>query len=51
MTTDGTRTLHVYTDGEDQNAGADVARWASTHGLTVTDERDPGWTRVRHLLG
>ncbi|MEH3069218.1 MAG: DUF695 domain-containing protein [Aeromicrobium erythreum] len=51
VTTEGTRTLHVYTDGEDQNAGADVARWASTHGLTVTDERDPGWTRVRHLLG
>lgn len=51
VTTDGTRTLHVYTDGEDQNAGADVARWASTHGLSATHERDPGWTRVRHLLG
>lgn len=51
VTTEGTRTLHVYTDGEDQNAGADVARWAETHGLRTSSTPDPGWTRVRHLLG
>lgn len=51
VTTDGTRTLHVYTDGEDQNAADAITRWATTHGLEGTREPDPGWTRVRRLLG
>lgn len=51
VTTDGTRTLHVYTDGEDQNAADVVNRWAGDHGLRAASAPDPGWTRVRHLLG
>lgn len=51
VTTDGTRTLHVYTDGEDQNVAADVTGWAASHGLEAASALDPGWTRVRHLLG
>lgn len=51
VTTDGTRTLHVYTDGEDQNVTHDVTDWATSHGLQAASAPDPGWTRVRHLLG
>lgn len=51
VTTGGTRTLHVYTDGEDQNAADAVDGWATTHGLEPSSERDPGWTKVHHLLG
>lgn len=51
VTTNGTRTLHVYTDGEDQNAADDVTRWADDHGLRAVSTPDPGWTQVRHLLG
>lgn len=47
----GTRTLHVYTDGEDQNAEAALTAWAAGRGIGVESVADPGWSRTRHLLG
>ncbi|MFC5178401.1 hypothetical protein [Nocardioides taihuensis] len=47
----GVRTFHAYTDGEDQNADADLRDWASTRGASVDATPDPAWTRVRHFTG
>ncbi|MBB5788040.1 hypothetical protein [Jiangella mangrovi] len=47
----GLRTFHAYTDGEDQNADAELAAWASGRGVTVEAAPDPAWSRVRHLTG
>jgi hypothetical protein len=47
----GVRTFHVYTDGEDQNADAAIADWASARGIGVVATADPAWSRVRHFTG
>ncbi len=47
----GSRTFHLYTDGEDQNVDADIARWARSRDVRVSAEPDPAWSQVRHFTG
>jgi hypothetical protein len=47
-TSRGTRTWHMYADGEREDAASRVRAWtASVPGATVTVEPDPGWRMVR----
>lgn len=43
----GVRVLHLYSDGEDQNATDLVARWAAERGLRVDQRPDPAWRDLR----
>lgn len=47
----GTRSFHVYLDGEDQNAAERVGRWADERGLGGRSEPDPGWRASRRFTG
>lgn len=47
----GHRTFHVYTDSEDQNAGAHLVEWASLRRVELETTRDPAWRNVRHFTG
>lgn len=47
-TSGGRRTLHLYSDSEDQNAADIITRWAAaTPGARVTHSLDPSWTHLR----
>jgi hypothetical protein len=47
-TSRGTRTWHMYADGEREDGASRVRAWtASVPGATVTVEPDPGWRMVR----
>lgn len=47
-TTLGVRTLHIYTDSEDQNATDRVQQAVETHpNTTLQQTHDPGWANVR----
>lgn len=47
----GTRQIHAYTDGQDQNVDAALAAWAGSRSLSVQAHPDPSWRTVRHLTG
>lgn len=47
----GSRTFHVYTDGEDQNADEALRELAAGHGMRLTSRLDPAWSEVRHFTG
>lgn len=46
----GARTFHVYTDGEDQNAG-DLVRAFANRTTRVESTPDPSWRQVRRFTG
>jgi hypothetical protein len=47
-TSRGTRTWHMYADGEREDAASRVRAWtANVPGATVSVEPDPGWRMVR----
>lgn len=47
----GTRTFHYYSDSEDQNVTADLAKAARGLDASITSTFDPGWTHVRQMTG
>jgi len=48
----GARTLHFYTDSNDQNVSDSLQRWVAALGDVEIDQvADPSWQRVRELTG
>jgi hypothetical protein len=48
----GARTLHFYTDSDDQNVSESLQRWVADLGDAELDQAaDPSWQRVRELTG
>jgi hypothetical protein len=48
----GRRTLHFYTDSNDQNVSDGIAQWATASGcLTLEQRADPSWQNVRQFTG
>lgn len=50
-TTDGTRTLHAYTDGDDQHVSDRLGRWAHERKLRLGAETDPAWRAMSDFFG
>jgi hypothetical protein len=53
-TTAGQRTLHLYTDSQDQNGADALTRWINRsqragRQIRATTQHDPTWRQVRHL--
>ena len=48
----GARTLHFYSDSQDQNFSESLAAWATERGsLSLVQSPDPSWLKVRHFTG
>ena len=48
----GARTLHFYTDSDDQNVSESLQQWVADLGDVGLDQAaDPSWQRVRELTG
>lgn len=47
----GSRIIHLYSDGADQNLSSRLKKCAAQYGLALVSERDPAWRQVRHFTG